>query len=162
MIPKRAISALIATAFALALLFSFKTPATPALGGSTTSGTAIVGQPTPSADSKTAAPAATGTPATVATPAYVDGTVTGPVVSTRYGDIQVQVTISGGVLTDVAALQLPSGDGRTDRISSAAGPMLREEALTAQSAQIDLLSGATYTSRGYAASLQAALDQAAA
>lgn len=180
MIPKRAISAMLTTVFALALLLSFKTPEAPALAGSTTSGTAIVGQPTPAVGSTSAplattapstttdagaaspAPAAVDTPTTVATVAYVDGTVTGPVVSTRFGDIQVQVTISGGVLTDVAALQLPSGDRRTNQISSAAEPILREEALTAQSAQIDLLSGATYTSKAYTKSLQAALDQAAA
>ncbi|MGK2850222.1 MAG: FMN-binding protein [Candidatus Limnocylindrales bacterium] len=181
MIPKRAISAMLTTVFALALLLSFKTPAAPDLASSTTAGIAVVGQPTPNVGSATAptapttttapaatsgsttgptAPAATIAPAAAA--ALVDGTVTGPVVTTRYGDVQVQINISSGVLTDVTALQLPSGDRRTNRISSAAEPILREEALTAQSAQIDLLSGATYTSKGYTKLLQAALDQAAA
>ena len=86
--------------------------------------------------------------------------MTGDVVSTRFGDIQVQVTISGGVIADVAALQLPSGDRHSSQISNAVEPMLREAALSAQSANIDLVSGATYTSRAYAQSLQSALDQA--
>jgi uncharacterized protein with FMN-binding domain len=64
------------------------------------------------------------------------------------------------VITDVVALERPSGDHRSADISAAAEPLLREAALTAQSADIDLLSGATYTSRAYAASLQAALDAA--
>ena len=82
-------------------------------------------------------------------------------MSTRYGDVQVQVTISGGAITDVTALQLPSGDGHSSRISEAVEPMLRSEALQAQSASIDLVSGATYTSTAYRESLQSALDAAA-
>ena len=92
---------------------------------------------------------------------YADGTVTGQAVSTRYGDTQVQVTISGGAITDVTALQLPDGDGHSARISSAVEPMLRSMALQAQSANIDLVSGATYTSGAYRESLQSALDAAA-
>ena len=65
-------------------------------------------------------------------------------------------------MSDVTALQLPSGDGNSRRISRVVEPILRDEALTAQTAQIDLVSGATYTSRAYETSLQAALDKAAA
>jgi uncharacterized protein with FMN-binding domain len=169
MIPKRALGALLTTVFALALLLSFKTPASPDLAASTSSDSSIVGEPTasatPSATADTATttdatPAPTATDAPATTGAYIDGTVAGPVVSTRFGDVQVQVTIAGGVITDVVALELPSGDHRSADISAAAEPLLREAALTAQSADIDLLSGATYTSRAYAASLQAALDAA--
>ena len=60
----------------------------------------------------------------------------------------------------VRALVLPSGDGRTNEISAQAGPLLQQEAMTAQSAQIDTISGASYTSDGYRRSLQAALDRA--
>ncbi len=186
MIPRRAISAFATTVVALALLLSFKTPEGPALAGSLSSATAIVGQRTPasagpviataSLSDTTAGSTATVGPATTAptgpsatptdaapkTAAFVDGTVSGPVVSTRFGDVQVQVTITAGVVDEVAALQLPSGDGHSRQISKAAEPILREEALTAQSASIDLLSGATYTSRAYVKSLQAALDQARA
>ena len=179
MIPKRALSAIVTTAFALILLLSFKTPSTGGLAGSTTSNTAIVGRPgTPSTTTTDTGTTSDGTAATTAAPAttpaptqdtttattsgYTDGTVTGDAVSTRFGDVQVQVTISGGAVTDVTALQLPSNDGHSARISQVAEPILRQEALTAQSASIDLLSGATYTSDAYARSLQSALDQARA
>jgi uncharacterized protein with FMN-binding domain len=82
------------------------------------------------------------------------------VAQTPFGPVQVQVTIAGGKITDVVALQLPSGQGHSAAIAAYAAPILRSEALTAQSAQIDLVSGATYTSQGYASSLQAALDAA--
>jgi uncharacterized protein with FMN-binding domain len=177
MIPKRAVGALVTTAFALALLFSFKTPGGETLARTSGSDVAIVGapptstpgsSPTPgSASTSGSAPSAAATPTPTptsgtTTAAYRDGTVQGPVISTRYGDVQVQVTISGGAITDVTALQLPSRDGRSQRIASIAEPILRQEALTAQSARIDLLSGATYTSDGYARSLQSALDAARA
>lgn len=161
MIPKRALGAFLATVLALALLLSFKTPASPDLAASTATDPAIVGEPTASAD-PTAEPTASAAGGATSTSAYIDGTVTGPVVSTRFGDVQVEVTITGGVITDVVALELPSGDHRSADISDAAEPILREAALTAQSADIDLLSGATYTSRAYAESLQAALDDARA
>jgi hypothetical protein len=87
-------------------------------------------------------------------------TVTGPVVSTRWGTVQVEITVEGGQLTDVAAIQLPNGDRRSASISNQVEPMLRSQALSAQSAAIDGVSGATYTSNAYARSLQAALDTA--
>jgi uncharacterized protein with FMN-binding domain len=87
------------------------------------------------------------------------GTLTGSLVRTRYGDVQVQITLKNGKITAVTALQLPSG-GRSGYISQAVEPILHDETLQVQSAQIDLVSGATYTSTGYAQSLQAALDQA--
>jgi uncharacterized protein with FMN-binding domain len=86
--------------------------------------------------------------------------VTGPDVPNRYGDVQVQVTLSGGKITDVTALQLPFDRQRSNEISQIAGPMLRSEVLQVQSANIDIISGATYTSQSYAQSVQAALDQA--
>jgi uncharacterized protein with FMN-binding domain len=74
--------------------------------------------------------------------------------------VQVEITIKGHQLLDVQALQLPSDRARSARISSQAGPLLRTEALQAQSAHIQMVSGASYTSAGYQQSLQAALDQA--
>lgn len=84
---------------------------------------------------------------------------TGPLAADPYGNVQVQITVSGGKLIDVAALALPVG-GHSGRISNFVAPILRTQALAAQSASIDGVSGATYTSRAYAASLQGALDQA--
>jgi uncharacterized protein with FMN-binding domain len=81
-------------------------------------------------------------------------------VSTNYGDVQVRITLSGSKLTDVQALQLPSDRSRSRRISEEAGPILRTEALKAQNANIDIVSGASFTSEGYSQSLQGALDQA--
>jgi uncharacterized protein with FMN-binding domain len=78
----------------------------------------------------------------------------------RFGDVQVKVIVSGGRITDVQAVQMPSDRARSAYISQVAGPMLHDEVLQAQSARIDTLSGATYTSDAYAQSVQAALDQA--
>jgi uncharacterized protein with FMN-binding domain len=86
--------------------------------------------------------------------------VAGGVVDTRYGPVQVEITVHGGRITKARALQHPSGDGQTDQINSGAVPQLDQEAMTAQSAQIDTVSGATFTSEGYRQSLQSALDAA--
>jgi uncharacterized protein with FMN-binding domain len=74
--------------------------------------------------------------------------------------VQVTVTVTGGKLTDVSAVQLPQADRRDIEINNFAVPQLRQEALDAQSANIDSISGATFTSDGYIQSLQSALDQA--
>ncbi|MFG3021117.1 FMN-binding protein [Streptomyces sp. NPDC048254] len=87
-------------------------------------------------------------------------TVTGDTVQTRWGPVQVRVTVKSGRITDVTALQYPQDNPRDQQINSYALPQLRREALTAQSAQIDTVSGATYTSEGYQQSLQSALDSA--
>ena len=73
--------------------------------------------------------------------------------------MQVQITVASGKLTDVQATRLPSG-GRSGQISNYVEPILSSEALQAQSATIDVISGATYTSEAYARSLQSALDKA--
>lgn len=87
--------------------------------------------------------------------------VDGPLITTNYGPVQVRVTVSGQRLVDVQPLQLPKDRSRSARISQNAGPKLRSEALQAQSATINLVSGASYTSQGYIESLQGALDKAA-
>jgi uncharacterized protein with FMN-binding domain len=85
-------------------------------------------------------------------------TATGDAISTVYGDVQVRVTVEGGKITEIEALQLQDGDPRSAQISSSAEPLLRESALAKQSADVDAVSGATVTSAGYEASLQSALD----
>jgi len=87
------------------------------------------------------------------------GTVTGQAVQIPFGTVQVQVTINSGRITDVTILQAPQG-GRSGQIAQYAAPQLRSEVLSAQSAQVNTISGATYTSMGYLQSLQSALDQA--
>jgi uncharacterized protein with FMN-binding domain len=86
-------------------------------------------------------------------------TVVGSAYDVGYGTVQVRVALHGRRITGVTALQLPSG-GRSSEISGYAAPRLRQEALSAQSAHIDTVSGASYTSAGYASSLQSALDRA--
>jgi uncharacterized protein with FMN-binding domain len=86
--------------------------------------------------------------------------VTSPAVTVAHGIVQVRVTLVRGRITDVTALQLPHDNDVSWRLSSHAAVILRSEALDAQSANIDTVSGATYTSRAYARSLQAALDSA--
>ena len=87
-------------------------------------------------------------------------TYTGDVVETRWGDVQVEVTLEGADIAEVVALELPEGDHHTSDISDYVEPILREEAITSDSADVSVISGATYTSEAYAASLQSALDQA--
>ncbi len=88
------------------------------------------------------------------------GTFAGDTTQTRYGPVQVQITVANGKITDVTALQLTNSDGRSVQISQQAAPILRQEALQAQSAQIQSVSGATFTSEGYTTSLQSAIDKA--
>jgi uncharacterized protein with FMN-binding domain len=86
-------------------------------------------------------------------------TATGAAVDTQYGAAQVRVTVKGGKITDIEALQLQNNDPRSQQISSSAEPILKQEALANQSADIDAVSGATYTSGSYTQSLQSALDK---
>jgi uncharacterized protein with FMN-binding domain len=98
-----------------------------------------------------------GSPSTPATPATQ--TVSGTSVNTQFGPVQVSVTANANHITDVQALALPNGDPRSAQISNYAGPQLRQQALAAQSANIDGIAGASYTSDGYRQSLQSALDE---
>lgn len=85
--------------------------------------------------------------------------VAGTDAANQYGDVQVRVTAAGGHITEVTALRLPSSDGRSQQISTFAAPQLAQQAIDAQSANIDGVSGATYTSDSYKTSLQSAIDQ---
>ncbi|WP_399938408.1 FMN-binding protein [Streptomyces sp. BBFR25] len=89
------------------------------------------------------------------------GTVTGDAAGTQYGPVQVRLTVSGGKITKAEAVQAPKG-GQSDRVTADAVPRLNQAAVAAGSADIDAVSGATYTSAGYVKSLQSALDKAAA
>jgi uncharacterized protein with FMN-binding domain len=86
--------------------------------------------------------------------------VSGAPVMTPYGTVQVRVTLRGGRIVSITNLALPFDRSHSQELSQVAGPLLRSEALKAQSANIDVVSGATYTSDGYAQSLQSALDKA--
>lgn len=134
---KRAVAAIVLTIAGLVILLGFKTGRPPAANlpspGSTPAGTRVLTGST--------------------------RTVTGSVVQTPFGAVQVRVTSHGRHITNVTAVLLPSDTRYSQLLSQTAGPQLRREALTVQSAHIDAVSGATYTSNGYAQSLQSALDQ---
>jgi uncharacterized protein with FMN-binding domain len=87
-------------------------------------------------------------------------TYTGDSASTRWGPVQVQISVANGTVTDVSVIDYPSGNGKDQQINARALPVLVQETLEAQSADIDMVSGATVTSEGYLESLQSALDQA--
>lgn len=118
----------------------------------------------PTAGTGTAAAQTSGAASTTAsaTGGYKDGTFTGAAQYNPYGTVQIGVVISGGKISDVNFVQMPQGAGHTNYVTSAVEPMLKQETLSAQNANISFISGATYTSQTYQASLQSALNQAAA
>ena len=167
MLLRRGAVALSLTALALVLLGSFKTPdaSVSALASTVAaSGAAVADPASPTSAGRTSGTAAgSGTGGTTGTTvSSATGTYTGTAIQTRYGAVQVQVTLANGRITAVTTLQAPSSDQHSASISAAAAPILASEALAAQSATIDTVSGATFTSQGYIGSLQSALDQAAA
>ena len=87
-------------------------------------------------------------------------TYTGDAVETGFGAVQVEVTVEGSTITDVTAIAVPQDDPKSSQISAYAIPELEQQAITAQSASLDGISGASYTSAGFAQSLQSALTQA--
>lgn len=115
--------------------------------------------PTAVAVTTTTAPA-TSSSTRASTTSSSTKTATGSAISTRYGNVQLKVTVSGGKITGIQAVQLPASDSKSSQISSYAEPQLSQSALTAQSANVDVVSGATYTSDGYRTALQSALDAA--
>jgi uncharacterized protein with FMN-binding domain len=152
---RRIVYWLLGTVTVLVLLFGYRT----SLAGPLASSKATVASAPPStagAGAGTAGGGASGS----ATTAASARTVTGPVVQTRWGPVQVQVTVQNGKLSDVSVLQASDGNPRDQQINAYALPILVQESLDAQSADIDMVSGATVTSDGYLRSLQGALDQA--
>jgi uncharacterized protein with FMN-binding domain len=159
---KRVVLTLVATVIGIVALLSFKTETHHAatasglpsavLSGSTTSAPASA----PSAG--TSAPPRPG--ASTQAPTGPAKSFTGSAIQTRYGTVQIKITVVGTKITDVAFVQLTADDGRSQEINTNAAPTLLQETLTAQNANIDSVSGASYTSEGYLESLQSALDQA--
>lgn len=144
---RRIAIAIAATVSVVVLLFSYRT-STDSTPIAATGHQPRSAQPVPSASPAPSAAAGAG------------GTFTGDAVDTRYGPVQVQITVSGGRITAAQTLQVPQESSRDVRINSAAVPILNDETVQAQSAQIDTVSGATYTSEGYTRSLQSAIDAA--
>jgi len=149
---RRVILTIVATIAGLVALLSFKshTPATVAdPGGTATSGTATSGTAT-SGPTQAASKSAPG-----------ERTVDGNVANTVYGPVQVQVMVKDSKIVHVNILEQPSSTSRDLQIGQFAFPQLISETLSAQSAHVDAISGASYTSGGYIQSLQSALDNGA-
>ena len=110
----------------------------------------------------TAAPVTAGSATAAPTTAAASGssTVLGDSADTRWGPVQVQITVQDGKITAVTVPVYPANNGRDQEINATAVPTLVQETLSAQSAKIDMVSGATVTSDGYLTSLQSALDKA--
>ena len=139
---------LFSTVAALVLLFSYRT--------STNSGG------TAATIAAATAPATTGTTGTPSGSGTSSGakTYSGSVAQTRWGPVQVTITVSDGKITNVAVPTYPNGNNRDEEINAYALPILRQATLDNQSAQVDTISGATVTTDGYRESLQSALDAA--
>ena len=172
---KRIVYGLLATLSGVVLLFSYRTSLEAVMpvtaddtAGSTTTVPAPASTSSSSADASgstgTSTPSASPSPSTTTTQqntsGLADGTYTGDAVRTRYGNVQVQITVSGGVITEVQVPQYPNSNREDQQINARALPVLISETTSAQSASIRMVSGATYTSQGYTQSLQSALDQA--
>ncbi|HXT88179.1 MAG TPA: FMN-binding protein [Trebonia sp.] len=165
----RAVLTLTGTAAGLAALLSFKShPATfaaaqPAASPATSGATS---KPAPTSAATTHPAAGKSPTASKSQTAAGNGqaaavrTVTGAVANTQYGPMQVQLTLTGQKITKVTVLQRTDDGAESDEIDSTAIPKLTSETLAAQSAQVNAVSGASYTSSGYIQSLQSALDKA--
>ncbi|MFG2848243.1 FMN-binding protein [Kitasatospora sp. NPDC048296] len=163
---RRAIVTSAATAAGVVLLLSLKPHQTAGPAPVISSGAGSSGSDSGSASTSGSASGSTGAssaPSAAPAPASSGGTtrkISGDTVNTRYGPVQVQVTLAGSRITTVDVVKYPNEERRDREINSSALPLLNQEAISAQSAQIDVVSGATYTSDGYVRSLQSALDRA--
>jgi len=153
-LPVRGTLGLVGTIGALALLLSFR-------GARTQDSTLAVAadDDAPASIESTAGRATADVPGS-STELVAPITLTGDRIDTRWGTVQVAVTIAGDDVVAVEALSLPDGDRRSAGISEYVEELLGEEAVDLDSADVSVISGATYTSRAYATSLQSALDQA--
>ncbi len=159
---------LLATVTVVVLLFSYRTSTS---GASTTaSPPAIVANAGTSATTEStsaggtppanASPSSSASPSSGTNTSSKPATYTGSVAQTRWGPVQVAITVTSGKITTVSVPIYPNGNGRDQEINATALPILTQETLSAQSASIDTVSGATVTSDGYLQSLQSALDAA--
>jgi uncharacterized protein with FMN-binding domain len=154
---RRVISAAVGTIVSLIMLLSFKTHAVPT---TLTTPPAAVGQAAATTPPTTAAAGPPTGAGTSTTAVAATRTVTGAAAQTRYGPVQVEITVTNGQITAADAVVYPTQSSKDRQINARAIPRLDQEAVAAQSAGVDTVSGATYTSVGYRTSLQSAIDQA--
>jgi uncharacterized protein with FMN-binding domain len=153
---RRIVIWLASTVTIVVLLFGYHTStnktSSAATVNSTSSPTASAGSPSSSSSSSSSGPGSGSSSKTT--------TYTGSVAQTRWGPVQVKITVQSGKITKVTVLQQPNGNHKDAEINSQALPILIDETVQSQTANIDMVSGATVTSEGYLQSLQAALDEA--
>lgn len=171
---RRIAVAFMSTISALIVLFSYHTStnshaSTPAVAagsdgtGAAAAGTTADGSTSTGAASPSASASASSRPSTSTSSGSSSSgtkTYTGESADTRWGPVQVQITVHNGKITKAVAVDYPQGNSRDQEINSYALPVLSQEVTQAQSAQIDAVSGATVTSDGYIQSLQSAIDKA--
>ena len=169
---RRIVIGFMSTVSASALLFTYHTStnSTEALGASTsqvsgtssTDGTAdtSTGQSTSSSTSSSGSSSSSSSSGSSSGSSSASGSYTGDAVDTRWGIVQVKITVANGKITKSEAVQYPQENGRDQEINAVALPLLDAAVVAQQSASIDTVSGATVTSDGYIQSLQAAIDQA--
>ena len=163
---RRALLAIFGTIAGLVGLLSFKTHGTPVAtvpaAVSTTNPGPSPTTPSASPSSSPAAPTgglSTGSSSSASTPAASTKTVTGDSADTRWGPVQVKITVSNGKITSATAVDYPQNNPRDQEINATAIPTLQQESIGQSTSKIDMVSGATYTSEGYIQSLQSALDK---
>ena len=149
---RRIVLAILSTITAVVLLLSYHTSTSSTFAGSPISqlpAAPVATSPAPS--SKKSGPA---------TSKSSLASYTGAAADTRWGPVQVKITVQGGKISASEAVQYPQNNGRDAQINGFALPILNQEVVQQQSASIDTVSGATVTSDGYLQSLQSAVDQA--
>jgi uncharacterized protein with FMN-binding domain len=166
---RKIVVAAMSTISGLVLLFSYHTSTDSTARTTTGSGTGTESPSgagtTPNAGAATTTPSSTASPSSQASSgsssrSTSSGTYTGAAVDTRWGTVQVRITVADGKITAADAIQYPTENPKDQQINAYAIPQLNAEVVNAQSAQIDSVSGATVTSDGYLESLQSAIDQA--
>ena len=154
---RRIVASVLGTVVGLVVLLAVKSGPAPggaiATPGATASGSGTTRDPG-------SGTSATGSGSAATASSLRNGTFTGNSANTRYGPVKVRITVSGGRISAVDIVDVPQGNPRDVEINNFAVPVLQNETLSTQSAQIDFVSGATFTSDGYTRSLQSALDKA--
>jgi uncharacterized protein with FMN-binding domain len=161
-VNRRIVASVLGTVVGLVVLLAVKSGPTPggatAIPGATAPGSGTTTDP--GSGTSTTGPSPTGGGSAATASSLRNGTFTGNSADTRYGPVKVRITVSGGRISAVDVVDVPQGNPRDVEINNFAVPVLQNETLSTQSAQIDFVSGATFTSDGYTRSLQSALDKA--
>ncbi len=164
---RKIVVAVMSTLSGLVLLFSYHTStnsgaATTTTGTDSGSGTdpSASASTTPNAGGASSTTPSAGSSSSTGTDPSRSGSYTGDAVGTRWGTVQVRITVKDGSVISAEAVEYPTGNPKDRQINAYAIPQLNDEVVSAQSASIDAVSGATVTSDGYITSLQSAVDQA--